>query len=375
MSDAHPPRRTALADHHLALGGALDGEWNGMGVVRGYAADPFDEVLAVRTRAGLLDISAHRMIDVRGPDAVAVLDRMLACDVATARPGTAQGGGLLDDEGGLIDDLLVTRCGDAAFRLSHGSGGTAAALAQAAHGADVEIAPDHDGHLLSVQGPFAEAILASHTPADLASLGYFNHTDTTLFGIDVRMMRGGYSGEAGFEIECGAATVGEVWDAILAAGAPMGLRPAGWTCLETLRIEAGLLFYPFEMPHPHTTPWEVGIGWAIAQHKPAFRGRAAVLAAQGKERSRMTGIDVDHHAAVPAGAIIRREGREIGVVTSAVFSRYLMRSIALAAIAPDACMPGTPIEVVANEGTLRGHVSRIPFYDPLHLRTHPRAAA
>lgn len=152
-----------------------------------------------------------------------------------------------------------------------------------------------------------------------------------------------------------------------------GAAPAGWTCLETLRIEAGLLFYPFEMPHPHTTPWEVGIGWAIARHKVQFRGRAAVLAAEGRERSRLSGIDIDHDAAVPAGAAILRDGRQVGVVTSAVFSRYLMRSIALAAIAPDACVAGTPIEVVAQAGTLRGHVARIPFYDPLHLRTRPRA--
>jgi aminomethyltransferase len=182
-------------------------------------------------------------------------------------------------------------------------------------------------------------------------------------------MRGGYSGEAGFEIECGSSVVGEVWDAILEVGSPHGIRPAGWTCLETLRIEAGLLFFPFEMPHPHTTPWEVGMGWVVAKHKPAFRGRAAVLAAEGRERSFLAGICVDHDAAMPAGAAILSGGRQVGVVTSAIFSRYLMQSIALAAIAPAACGIGTAIEVVTANGRFGGHVVRIPFYDPMRLRT------
>src|ERR1700733_2954546 len=238
MAEQGPTRTSALAERHVALGGPQSGAWNGMAVTPAYRGDPFDEILAVRTRAGLFDISAHRIIEVRGPDAVAVLDRILACQVAGARPGSAQAGGLLDDEGGLIDDLLVLCCGNDNFRLSHGSGATADALALGAPGADVIVAPDHDAHLLSLQGPAAEAILAPHTPSDLAGLGYFAHVRTPLFGRPVKVMRGGYSGEAGFEIECGSSVVGEVWDAILEVGSPHGIRPAGWICLETLRIEA-----------------------------------------------------------------------------------------------------------------------------------------
>lgn len=153
MVPSRPSRRSALAERHLALGADETGEWNGMAVPRHYAGDPLEEVLAVRTRVGLFDISAHRIIDVQGPDAASVLDWMVSGDVAAARPGIALAGAVLDDAGGLIDDLLILCRGPDTFRLSHGSGTTAEALAVAAEGARVEVVPNHDLHILSLQDP------------------------------------------------------------------------------------------------------------------------------------------------------------------------------------------------------------------------------
>lgn len=362
-----PSRQSALAERHERLGGSLTAAWNDMAVVADYG-DPFEEILSVRTRAGLFDISAHKLIAVSGPDAAQVLDRMLACQVAGMRPGTAQAGCILDQAGGLIDDLLVLCCGEDNFRLSHGSGSTAEALRRHAANADIVLAPDHQAHLLSLQGPAATPILAPLVPVDLDGLGYFAHVQTSLFGTPIRLMRGGYSGEAGFEIECGADAIAEVWDGLLEAGRNHAIRPAGWSCLETLRIESGLLFYPFEMPHRHTTPWEVGMGGLVARTKPDFCGRSAVLAAEGRERSWLAGLSLEHDHAVPAGAAILVGGEPAGTITSATFSRYLMQSIAIAALAPVHCRIGTEVEVDTPNGRFAGLVVRMPFYDPMRLR-------
>jgi aminomethyltransferase len=162
-----------------------------------------------------------------------------------------------------------------------------------------------------------------------------------------------------------------MWDSILAAGKDKGVIPVSWACLDIVRVEGGLLFFPYEMPHGDTTPWEVKADWTVDLSKPDFIGKKALQEKKGKERSFVTGLEVDHTKAIEPGAKITANGKEVGVVTSTTYSQHLMKSLAMAQIDPTYTKVGTEL-VVHDKGDWPATVVKMPFYDPLRLRTHPR---
>jgi aminomethyltransferase len=228
--------------------------------------------------------------------------------------------------------------------------------------------------MLSLQGPRAAAILQPHIGIDLNQLPYFAHVETKLFDRKIVISRGGYSGEQGFEVSCSSDHAIALWDGILEAGKPHGVVPASWTSLELARIEAALLFYPFDMPEGDTTPWELNLDWMIDVDKPGeYTGKAALLDARGKERFKQAGVVVKHDGPVTAGAKIFIGTEEVGVVTSATFSRYLMQSLAMVHLKPGHTALGTKVEIHDGAGNFSGVVTRTPFYDPMRLRTRVAA--
>ncbi|NMG42883.1 aminomethyl transferase family protein [Aromatoleum toluvorans] len=369
-------RNSILNPRHREQGSSLDGAtWNEMPIPWRYRRDPHDEVVAVRTAAGLYDISALNIVRVSGADAASVIDRMVPIDVHRLRPGTARLAALVDERGAISDDLMVICDGESSYRLSHGSGSTQAQLAALCDGRRVSWEQDLDIHMLSLQGPRSAAVLQPHIGIELASLPYFEHRETTVCGLPVTVSRGGYSGEQGFELACASKHAVALWDAILEVGAAHGVIPCSWDSLDVARIEAGLLFFPFDMPEGDTTPWEVNLGWAIDADKAAdYVGKAPLLAARGEERFFQAGVAVRHDAAVEAGAPILVDGNEAGVVTSATFSRYLMQSLALVHLKPEYKALGTKVEIRDGNGNHAGVVVRTPFYDPQRLRARVQAA-
>ncbi|MFG1247387.1 aminomethyltransferase family protein [Xanthobacter flavus] len=364
-------RLSALSDRHRALGTAFEASWNDMPVPQNYARDTYDEVIAVRTAAGLFDVSALRIIDVAGKEALAVLNETCTSDISKIAPGASSLTSVVDENGSLIDDVLIYCDGPDAYRISHGGGSLEDILPGIAAGREVTFTKDNDVHILSLQGPKALDILNPNTPFALETLPYFGHQRTTLFGRPVSIARGGYSGERGYEVFCAAADAVALWDAILTAGKPVGAMAVSWSCLDVVRVEGGLLFFPYDMPQGDTTPWEVGLGWTVDLSKPAFRGRDALVRRKGQERVAQVGVEIDHHAAVEPGAKLFRDGKEVGLVNSTAYSRYLMRSLALAHVTPDLAAFGTELEVRGADGTFAARVVKTPFYDPLRLRTHP----
>jgi aminomethyltransferase len=367
-------RNSVLNERHRQLGSKLDGDtWNGMPIPWRYESDPHEEVIATRSRAALYDVSALNIVNVSGPDAEAVLDALVSIDVTKLKPGTARLGGEVDERGALVDDIMIIRDAADRFRVSHGSGATPRTLAALAKGRKVTVQADRDVHILSLQGPRSLEVLAPHTAGDLAGLPYFNHFETTLFGKPVTLGRGGYSGERGYEVYCAAKDAVFLWDAILEAGKPQGVIPASWTALDLTRVEGALLFFPYEMPEGDTTPWEVGMDWAVDLDKKAdYIGKAAVLASKGRERVKQAGALVTHHAAVDPGAkVFDASGKEVGVVTSASYSRLLMQSLAMIHVQPGLAAPGTRLAIANGSKPLEALVVRTPFYDPLRQRTHP----
>jgi aminomethyltransferase len=366
-------RHSILNERHRQLGSALDGDrWNHMPLPWRYRADPHDEVIATRTRAALYDVSALNIVNVRGPDAQDVLNRLVCIDVARLKPGTGRLGAEVDLEGALADDIMLMRDGPDAFRVSHGSGATPTSLAELAAGKRVTIEPDHDVHVLSLQGPASLAVLTPHCASTLAELGYLNHLGTTLFGRPVVVGRGGYSGERGYEIYCASRDAVQIWDTLLEVGTAAGVVAASWSALELTRVEAALLFYPFDMPEGDTTPWEVNMHWAVDLQKTAdYIGKKAVLRLRGRERFRQAGLAIEHGEAVPAGSEIFIGRDKVGIVTSSAYSRYLMQSLAMVHLVPSATHLGTRVSIHSHGTERMATVVRTPFYDPLRLRTHP----
>lgn len=148
--------------------------------------------------------------------------------------------------------MLVYVDGGGKYRVSHGGGAFEEAAAEAKKGFNVDVARDDDVHIISLQGPLALETLAPHTPMKLADLPYFKHAKTTIFGKQVSIARGGYSAERGYEVFCSAEDAPFIWDFIVAAGKDKGIKPVSWSCLDIIRVEGGLLFFPFDMIHGDT---------------------------------------------------------------------------------------------------------------------------
>ncbi len=361
-------RESALAAHHRALGSNLE-DWNGMGAPWTYHSDPCDEHDAVRERAGLFDVSGLKKVHLRGRDALAVADHVITRDMTRIPIGRSAYGPVLLDDGGICDDAIIFKLAEDDFLVVHGSGTCLERLQESAAGREASVAFDDDLHDISLQGPEAVGFLDPHTPIDLSALGYFHQAQTTLFGRPVLLSRTGYSGERGYEIFAPAADIVPLWKEILERGKSAGIVPCSFTCLDKIRVEAALLFYPYDMTEVNT-PWEVTMGWSVSRKKGDFRGKDAVLAREGKDKVRMVGIVADHDDAVDAGATLYTDGREVGVVNSPAYSHRMKKSLALCHVAPSASAEGTRFDLEGETVRCTATVSRIPFYDPEKTRTH-----
>lgn len=363
-------RFSALADRHRALGSALE-DWNGMGTAWQYAGDPEPEYLAIRTKAGLMDVSGLKKVHVTGPAASHVIDRAATRDIERLMPGRSVYATLLNDAGKFIDDCLIFRTGPNAFMLVHGSGGAHEQLAMGAVGRDVSIRFDDNLHDLSLQGPLAVDYLEKHV-AGIRALGYFSHLQTSLFGFPAMISRTGYTGERGYEIFCRGQDAPAIWDRILDEGKPMGIIACRFTTLDLLRAESCLLFFPFDNSEMYPfadesagdTLWELGLDFTVSPGKTGFRGAEEHYRLQGKERFRIWGLKLEGRTAPGNGAPVLRDGIEVGVVTQAMYSSINAHNVAIARLPVDCANTGTRLAVRDAAGDIAATTHPMPFYDP-----------
>lgn len=367
-------RHSALAHRHAEIGGELE-DWNGMGTAWFYDHTPERakaDYEAVRTKAGLMDVSGLKKVHVVGADAAYVIDRVTTRNVEKIAPGRSTYASILNADGKFVDDCIIYHIAVNSWLVVHGTGIGMEQLASVAAGKNCEILFDDDLHDMSLQGPVAVDLLAKEVPG-IRDLAYFGLMQTRLYGRDVMISRTGYTGERGYEIFCRAKDATHLWDNILEAGKDMGVRPVQFSTLDMLRIESYLLFYPgdnsetfpFDDEPCGDTLWELGLDFTVSPGKTGFVGAENHYAMEGKERFKIYGIQLsDSMAQMDMGARVMRDGKDIGVITYGLSSELNGYSVAIARIAPDAAKPGTKLSVVQLDGTeLAATAEEMPFYD------------
>jgi aminomethyltransferase len=363
-------RHSALAERHRALGSGLE-DWNGMATAWTYAKSLADEHEAIRTRAGLMDVSGLKKVHVVGPHAEMLIDFATTRDVSLLYPGKSAYACMLDERGHFIDDCIIYRNGPNAFMVVHGAGQGHEILTRGAVGRNVAIVFDDDLHDLSLQGPAAVDLLAEYVPG-IRDLRYFHHMHATLFGKPVTVSRTGYTGERGYEIFCKGADAPVVWDSVLEKGKSMGIVPCSFTALDWLRVESSLLFYPYD--NSETYPfedqpsgdslWELGLDFTVSKGKRQFRGASEHFRLEGQERIKIFGILIESGKAAQAGDTLWANGKQVGVITCGMVSRLTGKSMAIARLAPKMAVHGTRLEVHGDGYVWPAFSHQLPFDDP-----------
>lgn len=364
-------RFSALADRHRALGSALE-DWSGMGTAWSYAGDPVAEYMAIRTKAGLMDVSGLKKVHLTGPAASHVIDRATTRNMEKLMPGRSVYATMLNDAGKFVDDCVIYRTGPNAFMVVHGSGQGHEQLTMAATGRDVTIKFDDNLHDLSLQGPLAVDYLANHVPG-IRDLAYFSHMQISLFGKPAMISRTGYTGERGYELFVRGQDAPMIWDRILEEGAAMGILPCRFTTLDLLRTESYLLFFPYDNSEMYPfadeacgdTLWELGLDFTVSPGKTGFRGAEEHYRLKGRERFKIWGLKLEGDKAPGNGAPVFKDGVQVGLVTQAMHSPLNGWTVAIARLPVDCANTGTALTVhCAEHGAIAATTSPMPFFDP-----------
>jgi len=356
--------KTPLYETHCRSGGRMI-EFAGWALPVQYSSI-LEEHEAVRSRAGLFDVSHMGKVTVRGKGAFEFLQRITTGDIGVLVDGQAIYCLMCYPDGGVVDDILVYRFGPEDFFLVVNAANTDKDynwLTQ--NNIDgVEISNiSKDLAQLALQGPLAEKILQVLTETDLKSLKFFHILcDVKVAGSKCMVSRTGYTGEDGFEIYTNPNNASALWDALLEAGKPYGVVPAGLGARDTLRMEACLPLYGHELS-PDITPIEAGLGKFVKFEKPDFIGRVALAAELSKGPARkLAGFEMKERGIPRACYPVESGGREIGFVTSGGYSPTLKKNIGLALIEAGCAEQGSKIDVVIRGKRLTAVIVRIPFY-------------
>ncbi|MER5822441.1 glycine cleavage system aminomethyltransferase GcvT [Streptomyces mirabilis] len=366
---SNAPRLTALDALHRSLGATMT-DFAGWDMPLRYGSER-DEHLAVRTRAGLFDLSHMGEITVTGPQAATLLNHALVGNIASVGVGRARYTMICREDGGILDDLIVYRLAENEYMVVANASNAQVvldALAERAAGFDALVRDDRDAYaLIAVQGPESPGILKSLTDADLDGLKYYAGLPGTVAGVPALIARTGYTGEDGFELFVAPSDAEKLWQALTDAGAPVGLVPCGLSCRDTLRLEAGMPLYGHELT-TSLTPFDAGLGRVVKFEKEGdFVGRAALQEAASRAEENpprvLVGLVAEGRRVPRAGYPVVADGKVIGEVTSGAPSPTLGKPIAMAYVDAAHAAPGTAGVGVDIRGSHEPYeVVALPFY-------------
>lgn len=358
-------KKTALNDAHRKLGGRMI-DFGGWDMPVQYKAGTIEEHMAVRLGVGLFDVSHMGEIEVRGPQALDLIQRLTTNDAGKLNDGQAQYSALTYPEGTFVDDILVHRFAQDHYFLCVNASNTDKDFDWIReHAGDFDAEPSNvsaNYTQLAIQGPKALETLQPLTGVSLAAIKYYWFTRGAVGGVPAIIARTGYTGEDGFEIYFDPAESDRVWNKILESGEPSGILPCGLAARNTLRLEAKMALYGNDIDDK-TTVLEADLGWICKLNKGDFIGRDRLFRQKEEGLTRkiigfeMTdkGIARDHYP-------IFIDDREAGVVTSGSFAPYLKKNIGLAYLPIEHTGVGTAFEVDVRGRRLAAQVAHTPFY-------------
>ncbi|MFJ6083402.1 glycine cleavage system aminomethyltransferase GcvT [Streptomyces sp. NPDC092369] len=363
------PRHTALDALHRSLGATMT-DFAGWDMPLRYGSER-DEHLAVRTKAGLFDLSHMGEITVTGPQAAQLLNFALVGNIASVGVGRARYTMICRADGGILDDLIVYRLAETEYMVVANASNAQVvldALTERSAGFDAEVRDDRDAYaLIAVQGPESPGILKSLTDADLDGLKYYAGLPGTVAGVPTLIARTGYTGEDGFELFVKPEHAVELWQTLTKAGEGVGLVPCGLSCRDTLRLEAGMPLYGHELS-TELTPFDAGLGRVVKFEKEGdFVGRTALETAAERAASQpprvLVGLVAEGRRVPRAGYPVVADGQVIGEVTSGAPSPTLGKPIAMAYVDAAHAAPGTSGVGVDIRGSHEPYeVVALPFY-------------
>ncbi|HKP38115.1 MAG TPA: aminomethyltransferase family protein [Pyrinomonadaceae bacterium] len=370
-------------------------EWSGYYAVSAFETHHEHEYNAIRNSAALLDISPLYKYRVRGKDATRLVDRIITRDMRKVSVGQVIYTPWCDEHGKVIDDGTVSRLEENTYRWT-AADPSLRWFTQNAFGLDVEINDISESvAALAVQGPTSGRLLKSLVKdADIANLKYFRVTKGTIAGVAVELSRTGYTGDLGYEIWVAAEEAVKVWDALIDAGRPFDIKPAGMLALDVARIEAGLLLIDVDfnsskkalIEDQKYSPFEMGLGRLVHLEKNRFLGQAALI--EEKKRApakQIVGLEIDwpevekifEQAGLPPAVSpiasrvavpVYQNGAQLGKATSTTWSPTMKKMIALATVKRDFAKPGSQVEIEITVEAVRHRVPakvvKTPFYNP-----------
>jgi aminomethyltransferase len=358
-------KKTPLYEKHVALNAKII-DFGGWAMPVQYT-NVIDEHKATRGAAGLFDICHMGEIEVKGPQALDLLQLVLTRNLADQTIGQVKLSALLNEEGGVIDDLTVYKMDDNFYMLVTNATPKERdwewinrIQADKNFDCDLKDISDNTGKL-DLQGPRSEEILQKLTEHDLKTLRFYHFCESHVAGIPAIISRSGYTGEDGFELYAANNVIGEIWDKLMAAGVGFGMKPAGLGARDTLRLEGGMMLNGQDMDES-VSPLEVPYGWIVDAHKE-FVGSAALRAKQKFGiRKKLVGLEVTGRGIARHGYKVFHKAQEIGIVTSGTFSPTLNKAIGMAFIDIDFSKPDTPIEVSVRDTMVPAKIVKLPFY-------------
>ena len=322
-----------------------------------------EEHEAVRQAVGLFDVSHMGEVIFRGPKALPALQAVFTNDLSKVADGQAQYGCLCRENGGIVDDVVIYRRSAEDFLVCVNAGNRQKDfewLRAHAGGADVRNESD-DWAQVALQGPKAVAVLKKLTDTGLDAIKTYRHAPGKVAGVPCLIARTGYTGEDGFELFAPAARAEALWAALMEAGRPEGIQPAGLGCRDTLRLEMAYRLYGSDMDD-QASPLEAGLGWVVKLDKGDFVGRAALQKQKEQGLSRkLVGFKLTEPGIARHGHVVVREGRPVGLVTSGTRSPSLKISIGLAYVPPALAAEGSALAVEIRGKPVAAEVVKTPF--------------
>ncbi|QKZ20838.1 aminomethyltransferase family protein [Streptomyces chartreusis] len=337
-----------------------------------FISDPAEEYEAIRTRAGASEYSMLYKWHVEGDDAVVAVDAVFSRSVRGLGAGRITYGVVVDAEGMMVDDVTVAVLAPDHVVVTGGNPATQESLATHAPAGTTVTERREESAVLTLQGPCSRDVLRRLTQVDVSNTAFPYYTflqSTLVAGIEAQVSRIGFTAELGYEIQVPRERALELWDAVLEAGADLGVQAFGAAALMMCRTEAAMIMGELEYDHT-VTPFECRMGWAVDFEKGPFQGRDALLAKKDAATGRVVSVVVDARPEVAEGARLELDGRDIGYVTMAVPSPALAgATLGLARVHRDAVKSGTALTAVIADGSKADATVRpTPVYDPERAR-------